>query len=156
MPSYLQRMDNISMATMAAVGVQSYDVLQAACRRDRVALTAAITRIITAPGNTTEDLTLLLALTLTMAFCEQTGLEQEKGADQQARKLVPEFKRVVLFEQKTHLGRETGAWAFIDAYLNKREVEQMRLSDFYKVPLLHGLAEMVTATCPSANHGHRR
>ena len=154
MPSYLQRMENISMATMATVGVQTYDVLQAACRRDRASLTTAIETITKAHGNTTEDLRLLLALTLTMAFCEQNSLEQQPGFHQQAKKLVPEFTRVILFDSKTHFGREVAAWAFLEAYLAKRDVEQMRLSDHYGSALIYALAEMVTATCPSPNHGH--
>lgn len=100
----------------------------------------------------------LVAHSLALAIAEQTGLETLRDPHRTGLPAnIAHIRDTCIFgpdDQATHGERKAAAWRFIDAYLDDNNDQQMQVTDTDGDTVIYGLAELLTATCPSKVHGH--
>lgn len=97
----------------------------------------------------------LVAYSLAVAIAENTGLEQFRDPNRTGLPTnIPHIRNTCIFGQIGHGERKAAAWRFIDAYLDDDHDVQMQVTDSSGDTVIYGLAELMTATCPSKLHDH--
>lgn len=141
--NYAQRRDAITNHTMYNTALSWRASLDAGCHRDIHKITMGIA---TATGGD-PDREFILATMYATAFCVQIGIERLKGTKVDAS-MVPTPPENPIFDPHTYPQRLAAATSFTAAYLRDDYDEQMRITDKHGDEVLHGLAEIVSATCP--------